>query len=137
MGQDRYYLEPYSDFIFLLRRTGESKSILQKRFKRHHNELRTLFDILGKIDELGYADGMEMAFDFRYTTPIRGYRNLNLIEIRVRDGLWRVITYDSKKLEKLVMLDAFENHRSTTMEDMVERTKDKVPIVKELLGEVD
>lgn len=137
MNNRKWYLQPIGDFISLLCDADEMKTILQKRFKKDPDALSTLFEIIEKIDEMGYQDGMNFARSACYIASIQTHGNLSLIEIRIRDCLWRVVTYHSIQKKHLVMLDAFENHRGITMNEMIKRIEAKVPVVRRLLEEVD
>ena len=137
MGDCSFFLMPIGDFISLLCEKGEDKNMLQKRFKKDAASLSTLYEIIKKVDELGYKEGMDFAYNAHYIAPIAAHGNLSLIEIRVRNELWRVLAYHSLQRKHLVMLDAFENHKGVTMNEMVERVKQKRSIAKELLKEVD
>ena len=135
LGGD-WRLEPVADFIFLLSEKDESKNILRKRFKKDANALTELFQIIEKIDELGYDNGTEFAFSHQYMDTVKGNGALGLIEIRVKKKLWRVITYWDQDKKLFVMLDAFEAHKHKTMTNIVKLVKPRLEIVKELLKEV-
>lgn len=137
MGGGDWWLEPIADFFYLLREHGESKSVLQRRFKKDSDAYRELFAIIAKIDGMGYDDGVEFAFDCRYMDTVRNDEALKLIEIRVKKRLWRIITYWDRSRKRFVMIDAFEAHKHKGMSDMVKRVKQKAMIAKKLLGECD
>lgn len=137
MGGGDWWLEPIADFFYLLRERGELKSALQKRFKKDPNALQELFAIIERIDEMGYDDGVEFAFDCKYMDTVRNDEALKLIEIRVKKRLWRVITYWDRGGKRFVMIDAFEAHKHKSMGDMVKQVKPKVAIAKRLLGECE
>lgn len=136
MAGDNWRLEQTSDFFYLLvdgdDRSG--KNILQKRFKKELDALNALYDLIEKVDELGYRDGIDFAFNTNRFDTIKGTR-LNLIEIRRFNKTWRVITYWSKRKKALVMLDAFEAHRSKDMNEMLKQVKPLVKRTVELMGE--
>lgn len=84
------------------------------------NALDALYDLIEKIDELGYDGGIDFAFSTNLFDTIKGTK-LSLIEIRRFGKTWRVITYWSKKEKALVMLDAFEAHRHKSMNEMLKQ----------------
>ena len=94
--------------------------MLQKRFKKEINTLNALYDLIEKIDELGYDNGIDFAFNTNRFDTIKGTK-LSLIEIRRFGKTWRVITYWSKKKKMLVMLDAFESHKHKDMNEMLKQ----------------
>lgn len=133
---DGWYLKQYADFVYLLVDGKEftGKDILQKRFKKDQNAFVALLNLIEKIDELDYDDGIEFAFSSNRFDTIKG-TNLSLIEIRRFNKTWRVITYWSESKKCLVMLDAFEAHKLKTMGEMIRKVE---PLAKRailLLGE--
>lgn len=139
IAEDNWRLEQISDFFYLLvdgnDRSG--KNILQKRFKKELDALNALYDLIEKVDELGYRDGIDFAFNTNRFDTIRGTR-LSLIEIReIRrfNKTWRVITYWSKRKKAFVMLDAFEAHRSKDMSEMLKQVKPLAKRAVELIEE--
>ncbi|MEI3376774.1 MAG: hypothetical protein V8R08_02875 [Coriobacteriales bacterium] len=135
MSEGGWFLEPITDFVFLLAREGEAKNILQRRFKKDRLALVGLFDIIEKVDGFGYEDGIRFAFDCKYMESISARNGLGLIEIRVKRTLWRVVTYHDRKRKKLVILDAFEAHRHKTMEHVVEQVEPRRVMAIRLLEE--
>lgn len=136
MSEGDWCLEPIADFVFLLAREGDTRNVLQRRFKKDLTALAELFDIIEKVDGFGYEDGMRFAFDCRYIEPIRAYGDLGLVEIRVKRTLWRVVTYHDRERRKLVILDAFEAHKHKAMGEMVEQVEARRAMAIRLLEEV-
>lgn len=122
MMKEAWELEQIADFFYLLVDGNDvtGKNILQKRFKKELNALDALYDLIEKIDELGYDDGIDFAFNTNRFDTIKGTK-LSLIEIRRFGKTWRVVTYWSKKKRALVMLDAFEAHRHKSMNEMLKQ----------------
>lgn len=137
MDEDDWSLLPIADFVFLLVRKGDDRNVLRKRFKKDQPALVELHSIIGKIDELGYEDGMEFAFSAEYIKSITTDGDMGLVEIRVKRTLWRVVTYHARDQKKLVMLDAFKAHEHKTMENMVKQVKAKRDIADRLIKEID
>lgn len=122
MTKEDWQLKQIADFFYLLVDGSDvaGKDILQKRFKKETNTLSALYDLIEKIDELGYGDGIDFAFNTNRFDTIKGTK-LSLIEIRRFGKTWRVITYWSKKKKMLVMLDAFEAHKHKDMNEMLKQ----------------
>lgn len=135
MSEGAWFLEPIADFVFLLAREAEAKSILQRRFKKDRTALAELFDIIEKVDGFGYEDGIRFAFDCRYMEPVSARGGLGLVEIRVKRTLWRVVAYHDRRRKKLVILDAFEAHRHKTMGQLVEQVEPRRATAIRLLEE--
>ncbi|MBR3160716.1 MAG: hypothetical protein IKF14_16640 [Atopobiaceae bacterium] len=72
-----------------------------------------------------------------YIGTIANNKHLTLIEIRVKSTLWRVVTYVDYGRKVLVMLDAFEHHKSKTMNAVVNANEQNVKRAIELLEEVE
>ena len=122
MTKEDWQLKQIADFFYLLVNGSDTtgKDILQKRFKKETNTLSALYDLIEKIDELGYDNGIDFAFNTNRFDTIKGTK-LSLIEIRRFGKTWRVITYWSKKKKMLVMLDAFESHKHRDMNEMLKQ----------------
>lgn len=122
MTKEDWQLKQIADFFYLLVNGSDAtrKDILQKRFKKEINTLNALYDLIEKIDELGYDNGIDFAFNTNRFDTIKGTK-LSLIEIRRFGKTWRVITYWSKKKKMLVMLDAFESHKHKDMNEMLKQ----------------
>ena len=122
MTKEDWQLKQIADFFYLLVDGSDAtgKDILQKRFKKETNTLSALYDLIEKIDELGYDNGIDFAFNTNRFDTIKGTK-LSLIEIRRFGKTWRVITYWSKKKKMLVMLDAFESHKHKDMNEMLKQ----------------
>lgn len=73
MENDSWELQQISDFIYLLCETGETKNILQRRFKKDPTALKMLYKLIEKLDELGYEDGIQFAFKSHRIDTIRNY----------------------------------------------------------------
>ena len=131
MTKEDWQLKQISDFFYLLvdGNGATGKDILQKRFKKETNALSALYDLIEKIDELGYDDGINFAFNTNRFDTIKGTK-LSLIEIRRFGKTWRVITYWSKKKKALVMLDAFEAHKGKRMDEMLKQVD---PLVRQAI----
>lgn len=131
MTKEDWQLKQISDFFYLLvdGNGATGKDILQKRFKKETNALSALYDLIEKIDELGYDDGINFAFNTNRFDTIKGTK-LSLIEIRRFGKTWRVITYWSKKKKALVMLDAFEAHKRKRMDEMLKQVD---PLVRQAI----
>lgn len=136
MTSDRWQLKQIADFFYLLVDNDDEsgKDILQKRFKKDKAAHESLLNLIEKIDEMGYTNGVEFAFASKRFDTIKG-TSLSLIEIRRFDKTWRVITYLSKKRQKLVMLDAFEAHKHISMEKKIEQIKPLAEHAMRLLEE--
>ncbi|WP_169815802.1 hypothetical protein [Denitrobacterium detoxificans] len=117
----------------LLVRNGERENILQKRFKKHAQAYGELFRIVQYLSSLDYESCIAVGFDGRYFDTIRADGDLSLIEIRVRNTLWRVIAYWVRDRRMIVVLDAFEAHKHKSMFEMVKVVTPKLLIVDELL----
>ena len=124
MGKEEWQLKQISDFFYLLfdGHDAMGKDVLQKRFKKDLNTLGALYDLIAKLDELGYDDGVDFAFNTNRFDTIKGTK-LSLIEIRRFGKTWRVITYWSKKNKAVVMLDAFEAHKHKDMSEMLKQAE--------------
>lgn len=136
MTKGNWQLDQIADFFYLLV-DGDDRSgrnILQRRFKKEPTALSALYDLIEKVDELGYEDGIDFAFNTNRFDTIRGTR-LSLIEIRRFNKTWRVITYWSKRKKAFVMLDAFEAHRSKDMSEMLKQVKPLAKRAVELIEE--
>lgn len=122
MAHAGWRLKQISDFFYLLVNAADEsgKNVLQRRFKKDLGALNSLYDLIEKIDELGYEAGVEFAFGSKRFDTIKGTR-FCLIEIRRIKKTWRVITYWNKKQEAFVMLDAFEAHKHKSMQAMLEQ----------------
>ena len=131
MTKEDWQLKQISDFFYLLvdGNGATGKDILQKRFKKETNALSALYDLIEKIDELGYDDGINFAFNTNRFDTIKGTK-LSLIEIRRFGKTWRVITYWSKKKKALAMLDAFEAHKRKRMDEMLKQVD---PLVRQAI----
>ena len=131
-------LDEIGDFIFLLNCYGPNeKNVLQRRFKKDRKALNKLYDLLEKLDELGFDDAMSFGQSAHYIGTIANNKHLTLIEIRVKLTLWRVVTYVDYGRKVLVMLDAFEHHKSKTMNAVVNANEQNVKRAIELLEEVE
>ena len=137
MEEEDWSLQPIADFVFLLVRKNDTRNILHKRFKKDQPALAELYNVIARIDEFGYEEGLEFAFAHDYMDTVRASGNMCLVEIRVKRTLWRVITYHAEDRKKLVMLDAFKAHEHKTMEDMVKQVKAKRDIAIRLIKEID
>lgn len=139
MDADGWYLKEITDFIYLLDYADpddqEGRTILQKRFKKDKKSYAVLYQFLRKIDDMGYEDGMSFSFASARMDTIKG-TPLDLIEIRVKESLWRVITYRDSTRKKLVMLDAFEHHKHKAMSEMVKQVYPRVRTAQQLLEEI-
>ena len=134
MGDVVWRLEEIGDYIFLLNCYGPGeKNILQRRFKKDQKAFNKLYDLLGKFDELGFDDAMSFGLSNHYIGSIANNRHLSLIEIRVKSTLWRVVTYVDRGRKVLVMLDAFEHHKSKTMSTIANENEKNVKRAMELL----
>lgn len=124
MEEDSWQLKQIADFFYLLVDGDEAsgKDVLQKRFKKDMGALSALYDLIERIDELGYELGTEFAFNTNRFDTIKGTK-LSLIEIRRFGKTWRVLTYWSKKRRAFVMLDAFEAHKRKSMNDMLKQVE--------------
>ena len=93
MTKEDWQLKQIADFFYLLVDGSDAagKDILQKRFKKETNTLSALYDLIEKIDELGYDNGIDFAFNTNRFDTIKGTK-LSLIEIRRFGKTWRVIT---------------------------------------------
>ena len=131
-------LDEIGDFIYLLNcYSPDEKNVLQRRFKKDRKALSKLYDILDKLDEFGFDEAMSFGQSAHFIGPIANNKHLTLIEIRVKSTLWRVVTYVDYARKVLVMLDAFEHHKSKTMNAVVEENEKNVKRAKQLLGEVE
>lgn len=137
MENDSWELQQISDFVYLLRKAGESKTILQHRFKKDQAALRILYELIEKLDELGYEDGISFGFGSHRLDTIRNHGDLGLIEIRVKDTLWRVFTHWSRRKKVLVILDAYKAHRHTTTEKEAKLVLPRARQAKKLVEEID
>lgn len=137
MDDDAWILQELSSFIYLLCKRNEARTILQRRFKKDQPALSMLFKTIEKIDELGYEDGVTFAFDSHRMDTIRGHGEYGLIEIRIKDTLWRVIAYWSKAQHLFVILDAFEAHRHKSMDEEVKLVLPRARQAKKLVEEID
>lgn len=83
MGKEEWQLKQIADFFYLLfeGHDAKGKDVLQKRFKKDLNTLGALYDLIAKLDELGYDDGVDFAFNTNRFDTIKGTK-LSLIEIR-------------------------------------------------------
>lgn len=83
MGEGNWRLEQIADFFYLLVNEGDAseKNILQKRFKKDLNALSALYDLIERIDGLGYELGVDFAFGTNRFAMVRNTK-LSLIEIR-------------------------------------------------------
>ena len=134
MEEDGWQLKQIADFFYLLvnRNEASGKDALQKRFKKDMGALSALYDLIERIDELGYELGTEFAFNTnRFDTVKR--TKLSLIEIRRFGKTWRVLTYWSKKRRAFVMLDAFEAHKHKSMNDMLKQVEPLVTLAARLV----
>lgn len=124
MEEDSWQLKQIADFFYLLVDGDEAsgKDVLQKRLKKDMGALSALYDLIERIDELGYELGTEFAFNTNRFDTIKGTK-LSLIEIRRFGKTWRVLTYWSKKRRAFVMLDAFEAHKRKSMNDMLKQVE--------------
>ena len=131
MGEGNWRLEQIADFFYLLVNEGDAseKNILQKRFKKNLNALSALYDLIERIDGLGYELGVDFAFGTNRFAMVRNTK-LSLIEIRRFGKTWRVITYWSKKQRAFVMLDDFESHKHKTMNEMLKQVE---PLAQEAI----
>lgn len=136
MGEGNWQLKQIADFFYLLVNEGDTseKNILQKRFKKDSNALSTLYDLIEKIDGLGYELGVDFAFSTNRFDTVKNTK-LSLIEIRRLGKTWRVITYWSKKQRAFVMLDAFESHKHKTMNEMQKQVEPLVQEAIRLIGD--
>lgn len=136
MEESVWRLDEIGDFIYLLNcYAPNEKNVLQRRFKKDMKALNKLYDLLEKLDELGFDDAMSFGQSTHYIGPIANNKHLTLIEIRVKSTLWRVVTYVDFGKKVLVMLDAFEHHKSKTMNSIVNENEKNVKRAMELLGE--
>ena len=124
MEEDSWQLKQIADFFYLLVDGDEvsGKDVLPKRFKKDMGALSALYDLIERIDELGYELGTEFAFNTNRFDTVKGTK-LSLIEIRRFGKTWRVLTYWSKKRRAFVMLDAFEAHKHKSMNDMLKQVE--------------
>lgn len=124
MEEGNWQLKQIADFFYLLVDGSESsgKDVLQKRFKKDLASLSALYDLIERVDKLGYELGTKFAFNTNRFDTIKNTK-LSLIEIRRFGKRWRVLTYWSKKRRAFVMLDAFEAHRHKSMNDMLKQVE--------------
>lgn len=135
MNNEGWYLKPISSFIYLLdKHSRQNQNILQKRFKKDESGLIDLFLLINQIDSFGYDKGIEFAFATERFKWIKGTK-LHVLEIRKFHKTWRVITYLDKTRKKLIMLDAFEAHKSKPMNKKLDEISPLVDITKKLLKE--
>ena len=113
MTKEDWQLKQIADFFYLLVDGSDATG-------KDINTLSALYDLIEKIDELGYDDGIDFAFNTNRFDTIKGTK-LSLIEIRRFGKTWRVITYWSKKKKMLVMLDVFEAHKHKDMNEMLKQ----------------
>ena len=133
-NKNDWRLEQLADFFYLLVSKNEKKKdILQKRFKRDISAHALLYDLIEKIDEMGYEEGVEFAFNSKRFKTIK-HTPYNLIEIRRLNKTWRVIAYWNKQKRIFVLLDAFEAHKDKSMNNMLKqiepRTKQAIALTK-------
>ena len=83
MGEGGWRLKQIADFFYLLVNEGDvsEKNILQKRFKKDLNALSALYDLIERVDGLGYELGVDFAFSTNRFDTIKNTK-LSLIEIR-------------------------------------------------------
>ena len=124
MEEGNWQLKQIADFFYLLVDGSESsgKDVLQKRFKKDLASLSALYDLIERVDKLGYELGTEFAFNTNRFDTIKNTK-LSLIEIRRFGKTWRVLTYWSKKRRAFVMLDAFEAHKHKSMNDKLKQVE--------------
>ena len=137
MDNSGWVLQPISSFVYLLHNRRDRQTILQQRFKKNASALKMLYKTIEKVDELGYDLGVEFAFQSHRFDTIRNHGNYSLIEIRVKDTLWRAITYWSKPKRLFVILDAFEAHKHQSLEEKVKQIAPLAQRAKELTEEID
>jgi hypothetical protein len=96
-----------------------------------------LYDLLVQLDTLGFDGAMEFGRDTKRIKTISNNKHLSLIEIRIGKTLWRVIAYVDYGRKVLVMIDAFEHHKSKSMSRAVEECESRIRRTVKLLGEVE
>lgn len=136
MTKEDWQLEQIADFFYLLvdRNDATGKNILQKRFKKELSVLNALYDLIEKIDELGYSNGVDFAFNTKRFDTIKGTK-LSLIEIRRFGKTWRVITYWCRKKKSFVVLDAFEAHKHKSMNEILKQVEPLARQAIRLIGD--
>ncbi|MCR5582450.1 MAG: hypothetical protein K6F70_02405 [Eggerthellaceae bacterium] len=133
MYNDEWMLKQIAGFFYALVRRSESKTILQKRFKKDRPVLTEFYSIIEAIDAQGYQAGVDFAFRQRYFDSVIANGSLSLVELRVRGTLWRVVMYWVREERLFVVLDAFEAHKHKSMFDVIKVIRPKVRIVDGLL----
>lgn len=137
MEQEGWYLKPYASFIFLLDRyVGQGKDTLQKRFKKDKEGLINLYILLQLIDSFGYDEGVAFGFSTERLKPIKNTW-LHLIEMRRFHKTWRIITYLDTERKRLIMIDAFEAHKSKSLDKKVREIEPLIKIAVELSSRED
>lgn len=117
-----YSLRRLADYFYLLV-IGEDVSgvsVVQKRLKKEPEVLAALYDLVEKLDSLGYEVGVDFAFTSRRFDVVRGTR-LGIVEVRRLGKTWRVFSYWDRKKKVFILLDAFESHRHKRMTDILEQ----------------
>jgi len=121
-----FRLVQVSDFFYILEDVS-GKSRVQQHMKKDVEAGEELYDIIEKIDELGYGDGIEFALAARYFKFIKG-TPMSIIEIRRIKETWRVIAYWDRGRERIVLLDAFKAHANKPMNKMLRQV---IPLARE------
>ena len=128
-GRRAFCLKRLSDcFYVLIGNEGVYETgFVGKRLKKEPEVLGALYDLIEKIDVLGYRDGVDFAFASKRFDAIRG-TNLTIVEIRRIGKTWRVLCYWDRPRRALVLLDAFEAHRHKKMDVVLRQL---APLVRE------
>ena len=138
MDGEAWDLLAIGDFIYLLDcRNSSEATILQRRFKKDRVALEILYDLLERLDGLGFEGALSFGLQTKRLKPISNNKHLQLIEIRVGKTLWRVITVVDRKHKALVMIDAFQHHKKKTMNQMVNESESRIRAALRLLEEAD
>lgn len=120
MAHDDRKLERVADFTYVF-----DLPFFRKRFKKDSKAMALLFELIEKIDGMGYDVGVSFAFRAHYFDTIKR-TNLSLIEVRRFKGTWRVLSYLNSSAQRIVLIDAFQSHKHKRIFEKLKEDKSRI-----------
>lgn len=148
MGIDGYKIENIGGSIYVLVRAGQSvkDSKLFHRMKKDKQAIKLVYLMLDKLSEFEYKDLIPFCFEYRILSKIKGVKGIQdlriqVLEVHIRDPLtsnkqktkWRLLATCKDGIEKLVLVDSFQNHQGKSLAKEVADRIDDLRIIEKIL----
>lgn len=148
MEKSEYKLEHFGGSIYLLLRDDEEleHAKLFLRMKKDKQSLAAAYLLFNKLSEFDYEELINLCVYYRVLSKIEGVKgigelSIQVFEVHIKDpitsrkqiGLWRLLAARKDGVEKLVLIDSFQNHKRKPLNREVADRLSVLKIVDELL----